>query len=192
MDAASEAAGPRSPSAAVADGRLLVTAAAPGTLGGYPLAPTSFRDVILDAVVALEAGDSSDAYGLFLRQVAERSYLAFTVTPDARSSVFVVEDGVARPLAEGPLPEDAPFARGLGAENRLTVIAAGPALTCLVNGFVLTGVIVEPRFKAGLVGALLVHLGPAPVARLAVRWAQVRALLADQEHSGGGGGDRRT
>ena len=133
--------------------------------------------MILDAVLELRAGDDDTGYGLFLRQAAERSYLAFTLAPDGRSGVFVVEDGRPRALAEGPLPADAPFARGTGAPNRLTVVAAGPCLTCLVNGFVLVGVIVDPRYKAGVAGALLVHAGTAPEAVMAVRWAEARAIL---------------
>ncbi len=148
-----------------------------GSLVGLPFAPLSFRDVILDAALELRSGDGDTGYGVFLRQVAERSYLAFTVTPDGRSAVFVVDDGHPTPLAEGVLPADAPFARGQGAVNRLTVVAAGPCLTCIVNGYVLVGVIVDPRFKAGVAGALLVHAGSSADAVLAVRWAQARAVL---------------
>lgn len=152
----------------------------PGSLVGRPFAPLAFRDVILDAVVELRSGDGDTGYGVFLRQVADRSYLAFTLTPDGRSAVFVVDDGNPRPLAEGVLPADAPFARGLGAANRLTVVAAGPCLTCIVNGFVLVGVIVNPRFKAGVAGALVVHAGPSPEAALVVRWAEARAVLPEE------------
>jgi hypothetical protein len=149
----------------------------PGSLVGRPFAPLEFRDVILDTVIELRAGDGDTGYGLFLRQVAERSYLAFTVTPDGRSAVFVVDDGHPQALAEGVLPPDAPFSRGTRAANRLTVVAAGPSLTCIVNGFVLVGVIVDPRFKAGVAGALLVHAGTASEAALVVRWAEARAIL---------------
>ena len=149
----------------------------PGSLVGLPFAPLAFRDVILDAVLELRSGDGDTGYGIFLRQVADRSYLAFTVTPDGRSAVFVVDDGHPTALAEGVLPADAPFARGLGAANRLTVVAAGPCLTCIVNGFVVVGVIVDPRFKAGVAGGLLVQAGSSPDAALAVRWAEARAVL---------------
>ena len=157
-----------------------VTSAGPGSLGARAFAALAFRDVIIDTVLELAAGDPDTGYGVFFRQVEERTYLAFTVTPDGRSAVFVVEDGRPRALAEGVLPADAPFARGTGAANRLTVIAAGPSITCLVNDFILVGVIADPRFKAGVAGALVVHAGNAPDARAAIRWAQVRAILPDR------------
>lgn len=151
-----------------------------GALVGRPFASLAFRDVILDAVLELQAGDGDTGYGIFLRQVAERSYLAFTVSPDGRGGIFVVDEGHPRALAEGPVPADAPFARGIPAENRLTVVAAGPCLTCILNGFVLVGVTVDPRFKSGVAGALLVHAGTAPEAAMAIRWAEARAILPEE------------
>jgi len=161
-------------------GPVTVSSSGPGSLGARAFAPAAFRDVVVDAVLELEAGGPDTGYGLYFRQVEQRLYLAFTVTPDGRSAVFVVEDGRPRALAEGVLPADAPFARGMGAANRLTVIAAGPSITCLVNDFVVVGVIVDPRFKAGVAGMLVVHAGTTTEARLALRWAQVRAILPDQ------------
>jgi hypothetical protein len=157
-----------------------VASAGPGSLGARAFASVAFRDVIVDAVLELEAGDPDTGYGVFFRQVEERTYVAFTVTPDGRSAVFLVEDGRPRALAEGVLPADAPFARGTEAGNRLTVVAAGPSITCLVNGFIIVGVIVDPRFKVGVAGVLVVHAGTAAEARVAVHWAQVRAILPDQ------------
>jgi len=159
---------------------IAVTSSGPGTIGARAFAPAAFRDVVLDAVLALEAGGPDTGYGLFFRQAEARSYLAFTVTPDGRSGVVAVEDGRPRALAEGVLPADCPFARGTGAPNRLTVVAAGPSVTCIVNGFVVVGVVIEPRFKEGVAGMLVVHAGTAPGARVALRWAQVRALLPDE------------
>jgi len=170
-----------SAAAAIEDGRLVLRAVAPGALAGQPFAPDAYRDVVVDAVVSLERGGTNDACGIFLRQVAERTYLAFLVTPDGHFAVLMVADGASAPIAEGRLPVGAPFAAGLGASNRLTVVAAGPCLTCLVNGFVVAGVTVDARYAAGLAGALLVHLASGPVeASAALHWAQVRALLVDQ------------
>ena len=151
-----------SPAASIEDGRLVLRASAPGALAGQPFAPDAFRDVIVDAVVSLVRGGTDDAYGIFVRQVAERSYLAFMVTPDGTVPLLMVADGASAPMVEGRLPVEAPFARGLGAANRLTVVAAGPCLTCIVNGFVVAGVTVDARYKAGLAGTLLVHLAAEP------------------------------
>ena len=176
-----QALGGLSPSASIEDGRLVLRVSAPGVLAGQPFASDAFRDVVIDAVMSLVRGGPDDAYGVFVRQVAERSYLAFLVTPDGRFSLLMVADGTSAPMVEGRLPVDAPFAQGLGAANRLTVVAAGPCLTCIVNGFVVTGVTVDPRYMAGIAGVLLVHLAAAPAAAAAaLHWAQVRALLVDQ------------
>jgi len=172
--------GERSPVASVASGRLVVRAAAQASTTGFPFAPVSFRDVVIDAVVGLDAGAAGDSCGLYFRQVAEQSYLAFVMTPEGRGAIMAVEGGTVRSLAEGALPPDAPFARGIGAVNRLTVIAAGPCVTCLVNGFVLAGVIVEPRYKSGVAGAVLLHGASGSDARMSLRWAQVRSILVDQ------------
>ncbi len=170
------------PTTSTEDGRLILRASAPGAVAGQPFAADSFRDVVVDAVVALVSGGDDDAYGIFLRQVAERSYLAFLLTPDGRFALLQVADGASAPMVEGRLPVDAPFAPGLGAANRLTVVAAGPCLTCIVNGFVVTGLTVDARYKSGLAGALLVHIAAKPEeARAALHWAQVRALLPDPE-----------
>jgi hypothetical protein len=157
-----------------------VSADGRGSVGSATFAPATFRDVVIDAVVELEAGGADAACGLFFRQTDERDYLGFSVTAGGRAVVFAVEGGQLRVLADGPIPDEAPYVRGIPAANRLTIVTAGPSITCIVNGYVLVGVIVDPRYKAGLAGALVVP-GEAGVAASArVRWAQVRALLADQ------------
>ncbi len=151
-----------------------------GSVGSATFTPASFRDVVIDAVVELETGGADAACGLFFRQTDERDYLGFSVTAGGRAVVFALEGGQMRVLADGPIPEEAPYARGIPAANRLTLVTAGPSITCIVNGYVLVGVIVDPRHKAGLAGALVVP-GEAGVAASArVRWAQVRALVPDQ------------
>ena len=94
--------------------------------------------------------------------------------------VVAIADGQPNGLADGPIPAEAPYARGIPAANRLTVVTAGPSITCIVNGYVLVGVIIDPRFKAGLAGAVVVPGQPGVAASARVRWAQVRALLPDQ------------
>lgn len=180
IDPATEATSMLSPAASIEDGRLVLRASTPGALAGQPFAPDSFRDVIVDAVVSLVRGGTRDAYGVFVRQAAERSYLAFLVTPDGRFSLLMVADGASAPMVEGRLPVEAPFALGLAAPNRLTLVVAGPCVTCMVNSFVVAGVTVDARYKAGLAGTLLVHLASEPAEAAAeLHWAQVRALLVD-------------
>lgn len=150
-----------------------------GAVGAGPFSPAPFRDVVIDAVLEVLEGSRDAAVGLFFRQAGERDYLGFSVTASGRAAVFAVADGRASVLADGPIPSDAPHARGIPAANRLTVVAAGPAVTCIVNGFVVTGVIVGPRYKAGPAGALVVPGQEGVAASARVRWAQVRALLPE-------------
>jgi len=157
-----------------------VTSDGLGSLGAVPFTPSSFRDVVIDAVVELESGGEDAAVGLFFRQAGEHDYLGFSVTAAGRAVVFAIADGQPHVLADGPIPDDAPFARGIPAANRLTVVTAGPSITCIVNGYVLVGVIIDPRYKAGLAGAVVVPGQPAVAASARVRWAQVRAILPDQ------------
>jgi len=173
--------GPLPSDAEVRDGRLHIRAPVPGRVAGAPFSPDPYRDVIVDAVVSLERGADNDAYGLFVRQTEEQTYLAFLVTPGGQGSLVMVAGGASSPIAGGPLPADAPFAPGTGAPNRLTIITAGPCITCLINGFVVTGTTVDARYKAGLAGVVLARLSSGsddPV--VALSWAQVRALLPDQ------------
>lgn len=181
VDPRSGAPGPLALGASIDDGRLVLSASAPGAVAGQPFSPDAFRDVVVDAVVSLPRGGMFDAYGIFVRQVAERSYLAFMVTPAGQWSLLAVSDGASAPMAGGQLPVEAPFTQGLGAANRLTIVAAGPCVACIVNGFVVCGVTVDPRYRAGIAGTLLVHLSAKPAeAAVALHWAQVRALLVDQ------------
>jgi len=163
-----------------ASGGPVVRADGLGSVGAAPFAPLSFRDVVIDAVVELESGGEDAAVGLFFRQAGEQDYLGFSVTAAGRAVVFAIADGQPHVLADGPIPDDAPFARGIPAANRLTVVTAGPSITCIVNGYVLVGVIIDPRYKAGLAGAVVVPGQPAVAASARVRWAQVRAILPDQ------------
>ena len=166
-----------------APARLRVETGPAGGVAGLPFAPPSFRDVVLDTVLMLEAGEEDDGYGVFLRQGAEQRYVAVVLTPAGNASVMLLDGGDPLRVAEGPLPADLPFARGVGAANRLTVLACGPAIVPIVNGTALTGVIVDRRYPAGQAGALLVPSGPGHACALGVDWVQVRAVLADQPES---------
>ncbi len=163
-----------------ADEAPLVTGDGEGGVGAGAFTPAPFRDVVIDAVVELQSGGDDAACGVFFRQVDERDYLGFSVTASGRAVIFAVAGGQLRVLADGPIPADAPYERGIPAANRLTVVTAGPSITCVLNSYVLTGVIAEPRYKAGLAGALVVPGQPGVAAAARVRWAQVRALLPDQ------------
>jgi len=163
--------------------RLRVAGDGSGAVGGQPFDDASFRDVVVDAVLSLESGEEGDGYGLFLRQGRPDRYVAVVLSPAGNASIMLLDGGEPLRIAEGPLPGDFPFARGVGAANRLTVLACGPALVPVINGVALTGVILDRRYPAGHAGALLVPSGPGHTCAVGVDWVQVRAVLPDQPAS---------
>jgi hypothetical protein len=159
---------------------LVVASPGPGSATGQPFDERSLRDCTLDAELGLLEGEDEDRYGLFFRQSAPERYAACTVSAAGHLSAGLVDGGPPLVVAGGPLPPDVPFERGVGATNRLTVVAIGPVAAIVVNGVAVTGVALDPRYVAGPAGALLVHTSRHPQARAGVRWAQARAILADQ------------
>jgi hypothetical protein len=151
-----------------------------GAATGRRLDDHSFRDCTIDVELGLAEGGEGDRYGVFFRQGAAERYVACTTTVEGDLAVGLVDHGPPLVVAEGPLPAEVPFDRGVGATNRLTIVCCGPAVAVVVNGVAVTGVMLDPRFVAGPAGALLVHTSDAPEASVVVRWAQVRAILPDQ------------
>jgi hypothetical protein len=159
---------------------LVVASPHPGSATGQPFAVQGLRDCILDAELGLQAGADEDRCGLFFRQTGPERYVACTISGAGHLSVGLVDGGPPLIISEGPLGDDVPFARGVGATNRLTIVACGPVAAFIVNGVAVTGVMLDPRYVAGGSGALLIHTSPGADARLVVRWAQARAILPDQ------------
>jgi hypothetical protein len=147
-----------------------------GRVTGQPMDEGRYGDLLLDAVLALESGDDHDGYGLFVRQSSEERYAAFVVSPAGAASLLIV-DGEPLRLAEGNIPEGIPFHRGVGARNRISLLACGPCIVPLVNGVSLTGAMLDARYTGGAIGALLVPGGPGRERAAAVNWVQARAIL---------------
>lgn len=179
LDYATEPDSQLSPAAAIEGGRLLLRGGGANTVAGQPFSADSYRDVILDTSLAVEAGDDNDLAGVFLRQSAERTYVVVALSPAGYVYVATL-DGEPRPVAEGPLSADIPFQRGVGSWNRLTIVAFGPSMVVVLNGSVLVHLAVDQRFAAGHAGAFLQQGGTSAEARAAVRWVQVRAVLPEQ------------
>jgi hypothetical protein len=148
-----------------------------GRVTGQPMDDARYGDLLLDAVVWLEEGDDHDGYGLFVRQSSPDRYAAFIVSPAGAASLLIL-DGEPLRLAEGNLPDEIPFHRGLGARNRISLLACGPCIVPLVNGVPLTGAMLDGRYTGGGAGALLVPGGPGRERTAAVDWVQARAVLA--------------
>jgi hypothetical protein len=147
-----------------------------GAVTGQPIDEQRYGDLVLDAVLSLEQGDDHDGYGLFLRQENADRYAAFVVSPRGAASVLIL-DGAPLTLAGGDIPEQMEFHRGLGARNRLSLIACGPCLVPLVNGVSLTGAILDARYTGGFAGALLVPGGPGHESVVTVDWMRIRGVL---------------
>lgn len=160
-------------------GQLVLSGNGANTIAGHAFSDVRYRDVVLDASVALSSGDDSDLAGAFLRQSADQRYIVVALSP--AGYVYIAQvDGTAQPVAEGPLTPNIPFNRGVGAWNRLTVVAFGPSLVFVVNKEVLAHLAVDQRFKEGFAGLFLQQGATSASAAAAVRWVQIRAVLADQ------------
>jgi len=174
------------PDAVVADrarvesGRLVIVADGMNPVTGQALFLDRYRDVVLDVALGLEEGGDQARYGVYLRQTGEQRYVVFGISPVGRVLIALVDAVDSFPLVDADLAPDMPFARGVGALNRITVVSIGPSLTMILNGAAVTGVTVDRRFQEGVVGAFAQHAGPAPRTAVGVHWAQVRAVLADQ------------
>jgi hypothetical protein len=157
--------------------RLWVRGDPAGRVSGQPFSDDRYGDLVADAVISLEQGGDHDGYGLFVRQANDDRYAAFIVSPLGAASVMILDQAPLQ-LAGGQIPESIPFERGLGARNRISVIACGPCLVACVNGVSLTGAMLDDRYTEGYAGALIVPGEPGSQPAAAVDWAQVRAVLA--------------
>jgi hypothetical protein len=137
------------------------------------------RDFVLDCELGLHDGAAPDRYGLTFRQSAEERYAACTIDPNGSMALGLVDRGPALVIAEASLDASTGFRRGIGAVNRLSVVACGPAVGCMVNGVTVLGAVLDARYASGRAGALLVHTSHSDTARVAVRWAQARAILVE-------------
>lgn len=158
------------------DEPLRIAGDAAGAVKGQPIDDNRYGDLVLDAVLTLEKGDDHDGYGLFLRQDNADRYAAFIVSPLGAGSVMIL-DGAPLTLAGGQIPDEMEFHPGLGARNRLSLLACGPCLVPLVNGVSLTGAMLDARYTGGYAGALLVPGGPGHESVVAVDWMRIRGVL---------------
>lgn len=176
VDYASEPPGLLGPTASIEGGRLHLRTAVVEANLGYPVSDRPFRDVIVEARMALVEGGEGDHFGLFLRQSTPDDYYCYTMSLDGRCVVSRY-DGAYHPVVDGVLAPDMTFHAELGEANLFQVVACGPSLTFLLNHKVITGILVDPVCKEGFLGVYLHHGHRLAAAKLAVDWVQVRAIL---------------
>ena len=170
---------PLGSAASIEDGRLVLRGAGANKIAGQAFSEVRYRDVVVDASVTVASGDDGDLAGIFLRQSADQRYVVVAMSP--AGYVYIAQvDGVAQPVAEGPLTPNIPFNRGVGAWNRLTIVAFGPSLVFVLNREVLAHLAVDQRFKEGFAGLFLQQGASSSSAAAAARWVQLRAVLPDQ------------
>ncbi len=175
VEYAKEAAGERSEGVEIRDGALRISSGAPNAYKGHAVGSQVLRDVVVDAQVALVEGSEHDLFGVFVRQSGTSRYIAWGCSQAGRCLVASVDE-LPVPAVDGPLAADMRLERELGARNRFQVVACGPSLTFILNGMIVTGMIVDPRYKEGYAGFFLAGTSDAP-AVLAADWFQVRAVL---------------
>jgi hypothetical protein len=161
-----------------ADGQLRLAATNRDGNAGAPFSAASFRDVLLQAQVSLADGADDDLYGVYVRSPAANLYYTFALSP-AGQVVISRYDGQYVPQVAGPLAADMQFARGPRQPNVFQVVAVGPSLTFILNRMVVTAVLVDPRYKEGLVGVYVHHGTTSARAEVGVDWVQVRAILPE-------------
>lgn len=156
---------------------MVVTSPGPGSATGQAFSERSIADATLDAEVGLLEGEAEDRFGLFFRQTAPERYLACTLSAAGHLSLGAVDGGPPLIIAERQLDPLIHFQGSLGNTTRITIVACGPVAAVIVNEVTVLGAVLDSRYVAGRVGALLVHTSSSPRARLAVRWAQARAFI---------------
>lgn len=136
--------------AQIADGKLLVTIGAPGTVQYTTLENEIFSDLILDVEATQVGGVPGSSYGVLLRMVAPQQFYRFEITS---SGEYIVErhDG---PGEWERLTDDwqtSPAIRaGLNETNHLRVAVAGGTFSFYVNETLLTQV-VDQRYQTGAI-----------------------------------------
>jgi len=171
-------AGPSTAAAAYQTAQLRLVSGTPNGNEGIAAGDAVFRDVVVLAQLSLAAGADDDLYGLYVRSPAPNLYYTFAVS-SAGQVVISRYDGEYTQIGAGPLAPDMKFERGLGEPNLFQVVAVGPSLTFVLNGMVVTSVMVDPRYKEGFVGFYVHHGVKSPRAELAADWIQVRAIFPE-------------
>lgn len=167
-------------------GQVLLRSASAATPAAQPFDEHTLRDVVLDAALELVTGPPDSTFGIYLRQSTPQHYVLWTLTPQRRFRVGLV-DGGYQPVHDGLLGPDIPL-RATG-PNRFTVLACGPCLTFVLNDRVVTGAMVDQRWAQGAAGAWVqagelaaepptAPLADHPGATLRLHWVQARAVLA--------------
>ncbi|HSM57735.1 MAG TPA: family 16 glycoside hydrolase [Candidatus Sulfomarinibacteraceae bacterium] len=136
--------------ATIADGHLLLAVNAPSSVHYVTLTEPSFSDFVLQVDATQLAGNPASSYGILARIAGEQQFYRFEVTG---SGEYTVErhdgPGTYERLTDGWETSSA-LQTGVGATNRLVVVAAGSSLSFYANEDLLTRVN-DGRYQAGTI-----------------------------------------
>ena len=167
-----------SPGVSIEAGAFVLRGRGSSIVTGQSITTEVVRDVVVDTVLRADGTMPGEGFGVFCRQSAPARYVSLRVSTSGLIAIATM-DGSETLLAAGPLAPGMAFDAEPDASNRLTVVAAGPAITFVLNGMVVTSVIVDERYAEGYAGVFLEQRDPASSPRLAVDWFQVRSILTD-------------
>jgi hypothetical protein len=165
------------PNAWVENGQLHLLSTQEQGNSGFPVGGGTFRDALFMARLALLEGDDDDLYGLFVRQADFNSYFFFAISPAGRVIVGNFDGTSYFELVNGLLASDMEFNTGLKQPNLFQVLACGPTLTFMLNNMVVTGTMVDPRYKEGNLGFYAHHGKTSSRTELTADWFQIRGIL---------------
>ena len=165
------------PGVGIVGGRLRLLGRGAGIITGQGVTTEPLRDGVVDTVVRVSGTSPAEGFGVFVRQAQRGRYIAWRVTTDRLLAVSAM-DGTETVLAAGSLAAGMVLHTEPGAPNRFTVVTSGPALTLVLNGLVVTSLLVDARYAEGHAGVMLEQRAEHGHPHLDVEWFQVRALLA--------------
>lgn len=136
--------------AEIAEGQLLLSILAPGTVQYATLEDRLFTDLILDVEATQVGGVAGSSYGVLLRMVAPQQFYRFEITSGGE---YIIErhdgPGEWERLTDGW--QTAPAIRqGLDETNRLRVAVAGGTFSFYANDSLLAQV-VDQRYESGAI-----------------------------------------
>ena len=164
----------------IVDGRLRLHGRGPGVVTGQGITTEPVRDVVIDTVVRAQRHVAGRGLRRVLPPEHHRSLHLVAGLDRAACSAISAMDGTESVLAAGTARRrDGPAHRARRTPTGSPSSPSGRRSRSILNGLVVTSVIVDPRYAEGHAGVMVEQRDPASEPRLDVEWFQVRAVLPD-------------
>ena len=128
--------------------QLLVEVNAPDTVQFAALLEPTFDDFVLEADARLLSGDTGGSFGVLFRMEDPESFYRFEITGNGMYIIERHDPGAQWVRFVDEWRDTAAINQGLNANNRLKVVARGPAMTFYVND-ILVGEISDSQYSNG-------------------------------------------